>query len=110
MGQINALVLSISLSVIVVSLLRVLWILPVFRVQPRLFKRRTAKLVIVLGSGGHTAEMLRLLEALDFSKYTYRLYIVSRGDTLSEGKARAFELRKSKSKGEKVVSCTYLYS
>lgn len=50
-------------------------------------------LLIVLGSGGHTAEMLMMLEsaALDTTVYTRRTYLVSSGDTLSAQKARAFE-------------------
>jgi len=81
-----------------------MWVLPSFHVQPPPSKRPTAKLVVVLGSGGHTAEMFRLLEVLDFDKYTYRLYVVSSGDSLSEGKARTFERRKRNSEDDKVVA------
>ena len=37
--------------------------------------------------GGHTSEMLTLVSALDFTRYTPRTYIVSEGDTLSAQKA-----------------------
>lgn len=96
-------VLSASLVVFATSLLRLLWILPSFRVQPRPSRKSSAKVVIVLGSGGHTAEMLRLIEPLNFDKYTRRVYVVSSGDTLSEGKARAFENRKNGSEDENVL-------
>ena len=96
------LTLSILLTVSAVSVIRLLWILPAFRQQSPPSRKSSAKIVIVLGSGGHTAEMLRLIEHLDFNKYQRRIYVVSSGDTLSEGKARAFEARKDTSK-EKTV-------
>lgn len=47
--------------------------------------------VIVLGSGGHTAEMLRLLSGLSLSHYSPRAYIVADSDAMSAEKAREFE-------------------
>ncbi|KAL2828710.1 oligosaccharide biosynthesis protein Alg14-like protein [Aspergillus cavernicola] len=49
--------------------------------------------LVVLGSGGHTAEMLSMLRRmqLDPIKYTYRTYIVSSGDSFSATKAVEFE-------------------
>ena len=96
------LALSILSAVTAVSIIRLLWILPAFRQQPPPSRKSSAKIVIVLGSGGHTAEMLRLIEHLDFNKYQQRIYVVSSGDTLSEGKARAFEARKDTSKKKTV--------
>ena len=87
--------------------LRLLWILPCIRSQPRPPPRSSAKLLIVLGSGGHTAEMLRLLEPLDFIKrYKQRTYVVSSGDTLSEGKVRSFEAKKGTNQCENNVKLT----
>lgn len=50
-------------------------------------------LLIVLGSGGHTAEMISMLEhaPLDPSIYTHRTYVVSSGDSFSAQKAVEFE-------------------
>lgn len=45
----------------------------------------------MLGSGGHTAEMLSLLEDLDTMSYTHRTYIISSGDDFSARKAVDFE-------------------
>ena len=100
-------IVSVLLAAISVAVFRLLWILPCFRTQPPASPKSSAKVVIVLGSGGHTAEMLRLLESLDFRKYIYRVYVVSSGDALSEGKARAFELQKY-GKENKVV-CNDFY-
>jgi beta-1,4-N-acetylglucosaminyltransferase len=49
--------------------------------------------MILLGSGGHTAEMLLLLASLtpSHTHYFKRTYIVTSGDTLSVQKAATFE-------------------
>ena len=47
--------------------------------------------MIVLGSGGHTAEMMSLLRDLDPRRYFHRTYIVSSGDAFSSSKARDIE-------------------
>ena len=49
------------------------------------------RLLIVLGSGGHTAEMISLLENLDTRSYTHRSYVVGEGDDFSTDKAVEFE-------------------
>ncbi|CAD7699287.1 unnamed protein product [Ostreobium quekettii] len=41
----------------------------------------------VLGSGGHTTEMLTLMEALNRSRYTPRCYVVADTDSLSAARA-----------------------
>lgn len=50
-------------------------------------------LCVVLGSGGHTAEMLAMLRSYPglINDYTYRTYIVSAGDDFSAIKADDFE-------------------
>lgn len=47
--------------------------------------------MIVLGSGGHTAEMLKLISNLDMRKYQPRVYVTAATDAMSERKAHAFE-------------------
>ncbi|RAK82418.1 glycosyltransferase family protein [Aspergillus fijiensis CBS 313.89] len=56
-------------------------------------KNRPIHLLVVLGSGGHTAEMFSMLRRmeLDPTKYTYRTYVVSSGDNFSAKKAVDFE-------------------
>ncbi|KAL4750767.1 hypothetical protein BDW72DRAFT_108777 [Aspergillus terricola var. indicus] len=56
-------------------------------------KSSPVHLLVVLGSGGHTAEMLSLLRRVDIvtSKYIYRTYVVSSGDNFSATKALEFE-------------------
>jgi beta-1,4-N-acetylglucosaminyltransferase len=50
-------------------------------------------MVIVLGSGGHTAEMMSLLRGMDPRRWAHRTYVVSSGDNFSDGKARDIEAR-----------------
>ncbi|KAJ5157475.1 UDP-N-acetylglucosamine transferase subunit alg14 [Penicillium canariense] len=60
---------------------------------PKVRQRGTpVHILVVLGSGGHTAEMLYMLEnTFKSSIYTYRTYVVSSGDALSAQKAVEFE-------------------
>eukprot|EP00884_Botryococcus_braunii_P019054 jgi/Botrbrau1/5832/Bobra.0366s0014.1 len=50
-----------------------------------------AKLMIVLGSGGHTAEMLTLVGQLDKKRYSPRTYIVAETDQMGAQKALTSE-------------------
>jgi beta-1,4-N-acetylglucosaminyltransferase len=50
-----------------------------------------AHILVVLGSGGHTAEMLAMLRSLDTAVYARRTYVVSEGDPVSAQRARALE-------------------
>ncbi|KAB8670380.1 hypothetical protein FH972_026293 [Carpinus fangiana] len=77
--------------------LRLIWLLPP-RVledpppqQPLRKLGTPTHLLIVLGSGGHTAEMLAMLRNLDTAHVTRRSYIVSSGDDFSARKAVDFE-------------------
>ena len=50
-------------------------------------------MVAVLGSGGHTAEMMSLLRDVDPTRWIHRTYIVSSGDSFSACKALDIETR-----------------
>ena len=62
---------------------------------------KTSHILIVLGSGGHTAEMLAMLERaitekddklrLDWKKFTHRTWVTGAGDDLSASRAKEFE-------------------
>ncbi|KAI9676777.1 MAG: UDP-N-acetylglucosamine transferase subunit [Trizodia sp. TS-e1964] len=77
------------------AFLRLLAILPSINPTRPLPRKRgnPAHLLVVLGSGGHTAEMFALLRGIDFTNYSCRTYIVSAGDSFSATKAAAFEER-----------------
>lgn len=57
-------------------------------VARRLHPLRTA---IVIGSGGHTAEILKLIQNLNSVNYSPRLYIMASTDTSSEAKIHQIE-------------------
>ncbi|XP_057449758.1 uncharacterized protein LOC130741015 isoform X2 [Lotus japonicus] len=52
--------------------------------------------LIVLGSGGHTAEMLNLLKALQRERFSPRFYVAAATDNMSLEKAQELEIGTSK--------------
>ena len=56
-------------------------------------RKRTSpgRALIVLGSGGHTAEMLRLVGGMNLHNYTPRVYVVAEEDKMSVDKVEKFE-------------------
>ncbi|KAF9465069.1 glycosyltransferase family 1 protein [Collybia nuda] len=79
---------------LLLCLIRLYLIIPTPTVdrQRRRKNTDTCSLAVFLGSGGHTSEILTLVSAVNFSRYTPRKYIVSEGDHLSVQKAAALEL------------------
>lgn len=53
---------------------------------------RPVKLMIVLGSGGHTFEMLKLVENVSPGAYSPRIYVTATSDAMSAEKARQLEM------------------
>ena len=85
--------LALLATLLVAGTLRLLAILPATRTRPPQQRPRTApaRLLVVLGSGGHTHEMLALLRGLDARKYARRTWVVGSGDGFSAGRAVGFE-------------------
>lgn len=54
-------------------------------------RSKPAKTLIILGSGGHTAEILRIVKKLDRSKYSPRTYVQAHTDKISFGKVGTVE-------------------
>lgn len=52
--------------------------------------RRKDALMIVLGSGGHTGEMLYMMLKYDFKKFKKVYCVIGDNDTLSMGKMKNF--------------------
>ncbi|XP_015178041.1 PREDICTED: UDP-N-acetylglucosamine transferase subunit ALG14 [Polistes dominula] len=50
-----------------------------------------AKTMIILGSGGHTAEMLRIVKLMDYKMYTPRIYVSASTDNISIDKVKVIE-------------------
>lgn len=55
------------------------------------FKIKQAKTLIVLGSGGHTTEILRIVQKLNKEKYTPRIYVQAKTDVISSQKVEEIE-------------------
>ncbi|KAF2833971.1 oligosaccharide biosynthesis protein Alg14 like protein [Ophiobolus disseminans] len=85
--------LAALVTLFVAASLRLLAIIPSRRTKPHPFRARppATRVLIVLGSGGHTHEMFYLLRDLDTRKYTHRTYVVSSGDAFSAQRAVEFE-------------------
>jgi len=87
------LVIAAALILATTAFLRLLYILPgIHPRHPSPPRKNGNHVLIVLGSGGHTAEMLSMLRNLDIKRYAYRTYLVQENDAFSADKARAFEL------------------
>ncbi|KAF2117592.1 oligosaccharide biosynthesis protein Alg14 like-domain-containing protein [Lophiotrema nucula] len=84
--------LALLTTLAVIASLRLLAILPSnTQTKPLKSRWRPTRVMIVLGSGGHTHEMFYLLRDLDTRKYTHRTYVVSSGDAFSASRAAEFE-------------------
>ena len=53
-------------------------------------KTRRIKTMVVLGSGGHTTEMIHLLEQLDTDTYSPSVYIVANSDNTSFARLKQY--------------------
>ena len=51
-------------------------------------KNEKLSLLAVLGSGGHTTEMLKLVQALNNDKYTPRTFVYAKTDLISPQKLK----------------------
>ncbi|QDS76560.1 hypothetical protein FKW77_006803 [Venturia effusa] len=109
--------LTIFIAVIIVATTRLISILPPNRPKPEKRRRKRSfsvtgvpskyndnaaspskpvvppynHLLVVLGSGGHTAEMMLMIQNLDLQKWKRRTWIVGKGDILSAQKAGTIE-------------------
>ncbi|KAI5250244.1 hypothetical protein E4T43_00188 [Aureobasidium subglaciale] len=97
MALLNAPVLAVLATVALFALqlitLRLLSLAPHRRPPPTPRQRHTpAHLLIVLGSGGHTAEMISMLRRSNTcSKFSHRTWLVSSGDSFSAAFANECE-------------------
>ncbi|XWS19807.1 hypothetical protein CRYUN_Cryun31cG0048000 [Craigia yunnanensis] len=92
-----------------IILVRVLYVIS--RTGKPLGKRAPQQLLstlIVLGSGGHTAEMINLLVVLQKDRFTPRFYIAAATDNMSLQKARVLENSLADSSGVKGISAEFM--
>lgn len=107
----------VILVVILILLgLRSLLVIPQFGLSGSSGKNLKDKsLMVLLGSGGHTGEMLRLMETVDKSQLKQVQWIISSGDTTSATRLKSFlqnstfkseivELKRARNVGESISS------
>ncbi|KAI8052017.1 UDP-N-acetylglucosamine transferase subunit ALG14 [Syncephalis plumigaleata] len=83
--------ISFLLIVLVIRLWQIIPSLHGQTSKPLQLERDICRVTILLGSGGHTAEMLALLNALTLEQYTPRNYLITEGDTLSKHRVMRWE-------------------
>jgi len=80
-----------------------------FQADPSKFGTRwrratSAKTLIVMGSGGHTAEMVELLSGMDFNHFSPRIYVIAETDETSSQRVRQLEtIRKTDTREHDVL-------
>ncbi|KAI3751546.1 hypothetical protein L2E82_22634 [Cichorium intybus] len=87
-------VISIVLIVVITTTLLLLRILYVISQSNKPIHNNSQKhlsTLVVLGSGGHTAEMINLLSVMQPDRFSPRFYIAAATDNMSLQKARVFE-------------------
>ena len=88
---------AVLLFVCAVALLRLGYLISGRRVNGSPSARSSpCRTMIVLGSGGHTAEMLALLAGVRLNSYQPRVYVAAEGDEMSIKKAEEFESRQNR--------------
>lgn len=93
-------ILQLVLVLAVLVLVRLVYLLAVIGRNSRrnvgtiaVKRKGPVRTMIVMGSGGHTAEMLQIVERMDFVKYTPRQYILAEADKTSVVKVIDVEVR-----------------
>ncbi|XP_031257277.1 UDP-N-acetylglucosamine transferase subunit ALG14 isoform X2 [Pistacia vera] len=71
--------------------IRLLYVLYLTGKPSRTKSSQPLSTLVVLGSGGHTAEMMNLLSVLQMDRFAPRFYIAAATDNMSLQKARVFE-------------------
>jgi beta-1,4-N-acetylglucosaminyltransferase len=87
-------------ALFLLALTRLIWVLPSRRRGSRLRRSSEAcvRTLAVLGSGGHTAEMLSLLNGLDHRRYSPLTLVVAETDNHSQNRASSQLSERWKSK------------
>uniref|UniRef100_A0A8C0CBA4 UDP-N-acetylglucosamine transferase subunit ALG14 n=1 Tax=Balaenoptera musculus TaxID=9771 RepID=A0A8C0CBA4_BALMU len=97
----GTLILAAAAGTVAVLLAVRLWVV----LRPRAaVPRRSLSLLVVAGSGGHTTEILRLLENLS-DAYSPRHYIIADTDEMSAHKINSFEVNRADRNPSAVVLC-----
>ncbi|KAK9723788.1 hypothetical protein RND81_05G025300 [Saponaria officinalis] len=102
-------IVVLSVTVLTLILFRLFY---VFYKSGKPLRSKAAKplsTLIVLGSGGHTAEMLNLLSVLQRDRFTPRYYVAAATDNMSLQKAQTFESSATNMKGTENAQYMQIY-
>ncbi|CAJ1945662.1 unnamed protein product [Cylindrotheca closterium] len=82
------------LALILLLIVRAIYVIRGIRSEkPDLARRDPVKTLVVLGSGGHTTEMIQLLQQLKHESYTPLVFVVADTDITSMRRVEAFGAR-----------------
>lgn len=89
-------IFNFTLVVLFVFQARVIYLIFVknYRIPRKKSRLQHAKTLIILGSGGHTTEMLRIIAQLNWHNYSPRIYVYAHTDKISIAKVRQLERHK----------------
>ncbi|XP_018715383.2 UDP-N-acetylglucosamine transferase subunit ALG14-like [Eucalyptus grandis] len=87
LGSVVAAVTALALLILIRFLYVVLWSGKLLHGK----SQKTYSTLVILGSGGHTAEMLNLLSVLQKERFAPRFYVAAATDIMSLQKARVLE-------------------
>merc|ERR1711934_903848 len=96
----HELTLSEIILLVFTTLISILWIrlsscLPQYRSPPRIREKGSKfSTLIIFGSGGHTTEMLKLIQYLDGNNYSPLSFVIASSDIHSRAKIVSYNLQK----------------
>ncbi|KAI3903612.1 hypothetical protein MKW98_032266 [Papaver atlanticum] len=81
----------ILITIFIIFIVRILFIIHQSRKPLHNIPPKAVSTLIILGSGGHTAEMINLIHVLQWDKFTPRVYVAASTDNMSLQKAQVLE-------------------
>ncbi|MCL7027968.1 hypothetical protein MKW94_003574 [Papaver nudicaule] len=81
----------ILIAIFIISIVRILVVIHQSRKPLHSLPPKSVSTLIVLGSGGHTAEMINLIRVLQRERFTPRVYVAASTDNMSLQKAQVLE-------------------
>ncbi|MCL7034381.1 hypothetical protein MKW94_015063 [Papaver nudicaule] len=84
-------ILIFPIAIFIIFIIRILFVIHQSRKPLRNLPSKAVSTLIVLGSGGHTAEMINLIRVLQRDRFTPRVYVAASTDNMSLQKAQVLE-------------------
>lgn len=94
--------IMIGSAIVGMALLRLIFVLPLSSKLHCKNKRKNAKLMIFLGSGGHTAEMMQMISKVDLNNFQI-IWVLTQGDFGSLEKCKDYEIKNKESSAKSQI-------